>query len=509
MNDQLALLPGLLAAHVRLTLLALAVGVTLSVPVGIVAAKVRRLDGPILAVAGAVQTVPSLALLAVMVPLLAALGLPNIGTLPAFLGLVVYSALPILQNTVAGIRGVDPSLLEASKGIGMTRSQQLFVVELPLALPVVVAGLRTATVWTVGIATLSTPVGAPSLGNFIFTGLQTRNLEAILIGCVAAALLALVLDGLVRIMAQGIERGRPPLWLAAIAGLIGLGVAAGLQGAGSGRASSHSVVVGSKAFTEQYILSEIIAGIVEDTTGQPPERKQSLGSTVAFDALRTDAIDLYVDYSGTIWATILRKDARNTDRDTVLREVERELRERYGIGVVCSLGFENAYALAMRGSAAAEQGIRTISDVAAHADTLAMGGDYEFFGRAEWSSLQDAYGLSFKELRVMDPALMYEAVASRAVDVISAFSTDGRIAAYDLTLLRDDRHAIPPYDAILLASARLQREEPGVVEALRQLDGRIDGDAMRTMNLAVDEQAKNPRAVAEQFLSKLNLAEVP
>jgi osmoprotectant transport system permease protein len=504
--DQLCLLPGLLAAHVRLTLSALFVGTLLSVPAGILAAKIRGLDTPLTAAAAVVQTVPSLALLAVMVPLLAALGLPNIGTLPAFLGLVVYSVLPILQNTVAGIKGVEPAYLEASRGIGMTAGQQLRRVEIPLALPVMVAGLRTATVWTVGIATLSTPVGAPSLGNFIFTGLQTRNLDSVLVGCVAAALLALVLDAVVRGIAHGLERRRPLLWSGAVAILFAVGGAALFESVRPAAAESP-IVVGSKAFTEQYILSEIVAGVIEDATNQSPERKQSLGSSVAFDALRTGAIDLYVDYSGTVWATILERDTSATDREAVLREVERELARRYGIELVASLGFENAYALAMRREDARSRGIGSISELAAQAPELTMGGDYEFFGRAEWRALVEVYGLRFRDQRTMDPALMYEAVATDAVDVISAFSTDGRIAADDLVLLEDDRHAIPPYDAVLLAGAELRNRHPAVVEALERLEGQIGGEAMRAMNASVDQAGESPRRVARDFL--LRLPELP
>ncbi len=206
MSEQLALLPYLLGAHVRLTLAALLLGAAVAVPVGVLVSRAPRLEGLVLGLAGVIQTVPALALLAVMVPLLSSAGLSGIGFLPAFLGLVLYSLLPILRNTVTGLAGIDPAVREAAEGVGMTPGQRLRMVELPLALPVILAGLRTATVWSVGMATLSTPVGAPSLGNYIFSGLQTRNYDAVLVGCAAAALLALGLDGLLRILARGYSR---------------------------------------------------------------------------------------------------------------------------------------------------------------------------------------------------------------------------------------------------------------------------------------------------------------
>jgi osmoprotectant transport system substrate-binding protein/osmoprotectant transport system permease protein len=501
-TEQLALLPRLLTAHLQLTLLALLVGVALSVPLGVLVTRVRWLEQPILGLAGVVQTIPGLALLAVMVPLLAALGLDSIGFLPAFIGLTLYGVLPILRNTVAGIAGVDPALVEAAEGVGMTPAQRLRLVELPLAMPVIVAGVRTATVWIVGMATLSTPVGAPSLGNYIFSGLQTRNFAAVLVGCVASAALALTLDGLVRALETGARDRRRGLVAVGLVALGGLGLWAGGSFAweriGIG---ARPVVVGAKTFTEQYVLGEVLAQQVTRTTGLPATITSSLGSTVAFDALVAGDIDTYVDYSGTIWATILHHDTVPPDREEVLREVNRALERDYGVRVVAALGFENAYALAMRGAEAERRAIRTITDLVPWAPRMSIGGDYEFFARPEWRAIRATYGLRFAERRSMDSSLMYEAAANGAVDVISAFSTDARIDSFDLRVLADDRHAIPPYDAVVLVGRALARRHPDAVRALAALAGTIDAARMRRMNLAVDQGEKSPAAVAEEFLA--------
>ncbi|MBI2894365.1 MAG: ABC transporter permease subunit [Deltaproteobacteria bacterium] len=504
MREQMDLLPGYLTAHLQLALVALLVGIAVSVPLGVLAARVRWLEQPVLGVASVIQTIPSLALLAAMVPLLAAAHLPSIGYLPAFIGLVLYSVLPILRNTVTGLATVDPALIEAARGVGMTPRQRLVRVELPLAMPVIIAGIRTATIWTVGIATLSTPVGATSLGNYIFTGLQTRNQSAILVGCIAAAVLALTLDGLVRLVAVGWERRHRGLLGVALGATALLYLYTGVTlGRELLRTQHERILVGAKTFTEQYVLSEILAGQMMHETGTPAEVAQALGSTVAFDALRTGDIDVYVDYSGTIWATLMHREASPTNRSDVLSEVEQFLRERHGIVVVGALGFENAYALAMRRERAERLRVRRISDLVLHAPTLSIGGDYEFFGRAEWRAIRERYGLGFATERSMDSSLMYQAVAQGNVDVISAFSTDGRIAALELVVLEDDRGAIPPYDAVILASERLRRRHPEAIDALRRLVGTIDGDAMRRMNLAVDEGGQSPTAVARAFLEAL------
>ena len=504
MSEQLALLPGYLTAHLQLTLFALLLGTAFSVPAGVLVTRMKWLDQPVLGTASVIQTIPSLALLAIMVPALAALGVQSIGFLPAFIGLTLYSVLPILRNTVTGLAGVDPALVEAARGVGMTPAQRLRRVELPLAMPVILAGIRTSTVLTVGVATLSTPVGAPSLGNYIFSGLQTRNLTAVLVGCVAAAVLAQCLDGLVRGLGAAVGR-RKTGWTAAVLTTIGLlyaytgmSLVQDLRARDAGR-----VVVGAKTFTEQYILAEVLAGHITETTGTATEAVSSLGSTVAFDALRAEEIDVYVDYSGTIWATIMGRDAAPDGRDAVLGEVSRFLSEEHDIEVAGALGFENAYALAMRRQQAEEIGIRRIGDLTAYARRLVIGGDYEFFGRPEWIAIRDTYGLTFTSQRTMDSSLMYQAVAGGQVDVISAFSTDGRITALDLVVLEDERGAIPPYDALILAGPRLVRERPDVVAALRQITGTIDADRMRRMNLAVDQDGASPAAVADSFLQEM------
>jgi osmoprotectant transport system permease protein len=513
LSEQLALLPGYLTAHLQLSLVALLLASLASVPLGIAVTRRRALEGPVLGAASAVQTVPSLALLAAMVPALAALGgltaalfgfeIRSIGYPPAIVALTLYGMLPILRNTVAGIEGVPPALREAAAGVGMTDGEQLRRVELPLATPVIVAGIRTAAVWIVGTATLATPVGATSLGNFIFSGLQTRNLAAVGVGCVAAAALALGLDQLIRGLELALRR-RSRRGVAAGAGaLLALygyaGAAFVAQGATE---ASRPLLIGSKPFTEQYVLAELLARWLEREAGEPSRPLPSLGSTVAFDALRAGEIDVYVEYSGTVWATLMKRDGVPARRADVLAEVERWLAARHGVVVAGALGFENTYALGMRAAQARALGLRTLGQLARHAPELEIGGDFEFFARAEWAALERVYGLAFRARRTMDPSLMVQALEAGQVDVISAYSTDGRLAARDVVLLEDDRGVIPPYDAIVLASGRLARERPRALAALRRLAGTIDRATMQRMNRAVDLEGRSVGEVAEAFVAE-------
>ncbi len=516
-SERLAELPGNLANHLMLTVIALLAGVLVSVPTAIWLVKRRGLRYPILTGAGVIQTIPSLALLALMVPILdktggLGLGLAPFGFYPAVIALTLYSLLPILRNTVTGILSVDASLTEAARGLGMTPRQILCKVEMPLAAPVIIAGIRTAAVWVVGIATLSTPVGQRSLGNYIFTGLQTRNWTMLMFGVVLAALLAIILDTLIGGVQKSVEDRRKRLGVFAagglafvcIGGLLSPQIASWMRPSAAAAPSQFTaegeveqerrvIRIGSKTFTEQYILAALLEDVLR-RAGFETQRKDSLGSIVIFNALASSEIDVYVEYTGTVWAnTMKREDVPSPWR--VYTEMSAALAETHDIRTLGRLGFENAYALAMRRAHAEEFSMTRISDLAEHAPKLSIGGDYEFFGRPEWTQMRDVYGLNFGQRTSYDSTLMYEAAALGEVDVISAFSTDGRIAAYDLLVLEDDRHVVPPYDAVILLGPSIADRED-VADALAPLLNAITPDLMREANLLVDRD-EDRRTVRE------------
>jgi osmoprotectant transport system permease protein len=512
LSAALALMPGYLAWHVTLSAAALALGLAVSLPLAVAASRSERLRWPLLAVSSLIQTIPSLALLALFYPLLLALstlarsafghGFSALGFLPALLALALYALLPILRTAVAGILGVDPAVREAADGVGMTAGQRLWRVELPLAAPVVMAGVRTAAVWTIGAATLSTPVGQTSLGNYIFAGLQTENWVYVLVGCAAAAALALAADQLLGLIEAGVRtRSRWRLFAGALG--LALGVAAALVPLASG--SREAVYrVGAKNFSEQYILAELIAGRLQ-AAGARVERREDLGSAVAYRALAAGEIDVYVDYSGTLWTNVLGR-TDNPGRSAVLRELTAELGRRDGVTVLGALGFENAYALAMRADRAEALGINSLTDLARHAPELKLGADLEFLARPEWNAVANAYGLNFAAQRSYQPTFMYRALQSGDVDVISAFSSDGRIAADRLVVLSDPKGAIPPYDAVILISPK-RANDPRLLRALQPLIGRMPVEAMRAANFSVDRDAGKvtPAQAARALEARLNL----
>jgi len=355
---------------------------------------------------------------------------------------------------------------------------------------VIMAGIRTSAVWVIGTATLSTPIGQTSLGNYIFAGLQTQNWVFVLFGCVAAAALALAVDQLLALVERGIATHRRGVILSGVAGLTLIVLAALLPDLGRAQAN---YVIGAKPFTEQYVLAALIEQRLE-ARGLSTRRRDGLGSAVVFNALAAGDIDVYVDYSGTIWANQMhRSDVK--PRAELLVEVSNWLMTTYGIRLLGALGFENAYALAMPKAKADKLGIRSIADLPAHAGELSIAGDYEFFERPEWKAIQSAYGLRFREQRTMQSDFMYRAAAAGEVDVVSAYTSDGRIAQYDLAVLDDPKHAIPPYDAVLLLAPKRANDQT-LIGALQPLVNAVPVAVMREANLRASKGGTSPAEVA-------------
>jgi osmoprotectant transport system permease protein len=499
-------LPEYLGWHVLLSLAAIAAGIAISLPLAIVSSRSAALRGPALAFASVVQTIPGLAMLALFYPILLALssftkaslgfGVPALGFLPALVALTLYSMLPVLRNTIAGLLGIDRAVLTAASAVGMTRWQSLWLVELPLAAPVILAGIRTAAVWVIGTATLSTPVGQTSLGNYIFTGLQTENWIFVLFGCVAAAGLAILVDRLLALAEDGVVmRSRLRVVIAAL-GLLIVAAASILPVTSFG--GEKPVVIGAKNFDEQYTLGALIAHRLE-RAGFTTVRRDDLGSTVIFDALASGDVDVYVDYSGTIWSDDMKRHDL-PPRAQLLSQMAGWLKRTRGIAYVGPLGFENAYAFAMRSDQAEALHIHSLADLAAFAPRMKIGGDFEIFSRPEWRSVERVYGVKFAIERQYQANFMYRALLNGDVDVISAFSSDGRIAQYSLRLLTDPKGALPPYDAVLLVSPQHANDER-FLTALKPLIGAINLTAMQHANLEVDRDTdkRSPEQVAREL----------
>jgi osmoprotectant transport system permease protein len=501
----------LIFEHLFLVVVSTGIAVLIGVPLGILLTRKPALSKPILGFANIMQTVPSLALFGFLIPLNIYLFqfkiVGGIGARTAIVALVLYSLLPIIRNTFTGISNVDPAIREAGRGMGMTDRQLLFQVELPLALGVILAGVRVATVICVGTATIAAAIDAGGLGRYIFRGLRANDNVLILAGAVPAALIALGADLLLGFAERVIQtsgavrvNSRKLLWSGAAAVLMFIGAAYLFLGKGGAR-----IAVGSKDFTEQVILGELLAQTIEAKLGAEVTRRFDLGGNLAHEALISGEIDLYAEYTGTGLLAIL-KEKPIADPQEVYRRVKAEYAKRFNLEWTEPLGFNNTFAILVRGEDAKKLKLKTVSDAAKVSAQWRAGFGQDFMSRADgYPGFSKTYGFHFEETREMDLSLTYRALAEHQVDLIAGNSTDGLIARYGLAQLEDDRHYFPPYDAVPVARQAALEKYPGLREALKQLGGILTVDEMRKLNYAVDGEKRQAKDVVREFLKAKGL----
>ena len=492
-------LAALLGQHVVLVTASTVVAVAAGVPLGIFSARRPRLASPLIGLASVVQTIPSLAMFGFLLPVPLVGG---VGARAALVVLILYGLLPIVRTTIAGLRSIDPAIREAGVAMGMTPRELLRQVELPLALPSIVAGVRVAAVVAVGSATIAAAIGAGGLGEYIYRGLSMVDTTVILAGAIPAALLALTVDaGLQWVERQLSVRRRSPRRRAAAAGVALVAAIVLLTSGVAARRTSGAIIVGSKNFTEQLVLGELLAQIIERDAGMPVLRRLNLGGTLICDgALRSGDLDVYVEYTGTALTAVFHAPI-STDEVAVFDTV-RNLYAKTGRTLLPPLGFNNTFAILVRGADARALGLRTIDDAARQSPRWRAGFGYEFVERPDgYAGLAKVYGLRFPEPpRVMDLTLSYRALASGQVDLIAGDATAGLIKALDLTPLDDNRHYFPPYDAAPVARAETLLRYPAVRRALEKLSGKISADDMRALNHAADVEHRDISTIAREFI---------
>src|SRR5216683_1257275 len=458
----------LIRQHIALVAISIAVAVVIGVPTGILVTRRQSLRGPVLGLANVMQTIPSLALFGFLIPLPFVGG---IGARTALVALVLYALLPIIRNTVTGILGVEPS---------------------------------------VRVATIAAAVGAGGLGVYIFRGLRQYDNNLLLAGALPAALLALAADFSLGLVEQQFtfdtKRSRITLVqklilvvLALFVILAGYGFWRGARMQTEKRLDQGHVALGSKDFTESILLGEIVAQLLE-ARGVSVERQFELGGNLPHEALVSGRLDLYPEYTGTSYAAILHHPPISDPR-AVYEQVKREYAERFKIGVSPPLGFENTFAILVRGADARQLKIKSISDAVPYARRWRAGFGQDFMSRADgYPGFSRAYGLQFAgQPREMDLSLTYIALASGQVDLIAGNSTEGRIAKLDLFQLEDDRHYFPPYEAVYLARQDSLAHVPALRDALAKLANSISTEEMRRLNYEVDGNKRDPKDVIREW----------
>jgi len=487
--------------HLILVIISLAIAISIGLPVGIFITRQPKLAAPILGLANAIQTIPSLAIFGflISVPFLG-----GIGKTPAIFALTLYALLPIIRNTYIGINSINPAIKEAGIGMGMTDQQLLLQVEIPLALPVILAGVRVATVISVGIATIAAAIGGGGLGVFIFRGISTVNNELILAGAVPAAVIALSADFGLELLEKNLtkqiaNKGKFNQQIGIVLGIITL-IIAGLI-AFNYQQVPAKIIIGSKNFTEQVILGELLAQHIENHTKLKVDRRFNLGGTfIAHEAVKAGKIAGYVEYTGTSFTTIL-KEKPISDPESVYKKVKEYYDQKLKLAVMKPLGFENTFAMIIRGEDAKKWQIKSLSEAGKYTPQIKAGFGYEFLERADgYPGLSKTYNLKFANIKQMELGLMYQALKEKQVDFIAANSTDGLIPVLNLVILEDDKKYFPPYQAIPIFNQEIIRKYPELTDTINQLGGKVSTTAIQKMNYQVDNQSQPVEKVVSEWL---------
>lgn len=481
--------------HIQISFIALFFAVIIAIPLGIYITRHKKAAEGIIGISSVIQTIPSLALLGILIPLF------GIGRVPAIIALVAYALLPILRNTYTGIKEVDPSLIEAARAMGMNSRKRLIRVEIPLAMPVIMAGIRTAMVLIVGTATLAALIGAGGLGDLILLGIDRNNTNLILLGAIPAALLAILFDYLLKKFEQ-LSYKKTFISLGTIALLAFLVIVTPFLGH-----QDQKIVIAGKLGSEPEILINMYKILIEDGTDLQVELKPGLGKTsFVFNALKSGSIDIYPEFTGTSISEFLKETAKSTDREEVYQQAKDGMLERFNMVMLKPMQYNNTYALAASKELADQYKLETISDLKGIEDKVKAGFTLEFSDREDgYRGIQSLYNIQFPNLVTMEPKLRYAAVESGDINLVDAYSTDSELRQYGLKVLEDDKHLFPPYQGAPLLRKETVDRYPVIAKALNKLAGKITDDEMREMNYQVNVDGKSPKEVAEEYLKKEGL----
>lgn len=484
-----------LTQHILISFVALLCALIIAIPLGIYIARHLKISEGVLGIAAVLQTIPSLALLGLLIPLL------GIGIVPAIVAIVIYALLPILRNTYTGIRKVDPSLLEAADAMGMTPTKRLFKVELPLAMPVIMAGIRTAMVLIIGTTTLAALIGAGGLGDIILLGIDRNDTALLILGAVPAALLAIIFDVLLRVIEKRSFR-QSIIWLSATALIvIAVSVIPLLNN------TQKDLVIAGKLGAEPEILINMYKELIEQDTNLTVELKPGMGKTpFLFNALKNKNIDIYPEFTGTALAEFLKEDAVSTDSNQVYNQAKEGMAKKFNMDMLSPMEYNNTYTLAVPEAYAQQNNLENISDLQNVSSQVKVGFTREFADRNDgYVGMTKLYGFTFPNLQTMEPKLRYSAIASGDIQLMDAYSTDSELQRYKLKVLKDDKGLFPPYQGAPLMRDETLKQYPEVAEALEHLSGQITDDEMRKMNYQVDVEGQPASEVAKTFLQQKGL----
>lgn len=481
--------------HIQISLISLLIAILISVPLGIILSNYKKSKEWMLQITGIFQTIPSLALLGLFIPII------GIGTLPAIVSLVIYAIFPILQSTLTGFSEIDASLEEAATAFGMNRFEKLKKYQLALSMPILMSGVRSASIMIIGTATLAALVGAGGLGSFILLGIDRNNSELILIGAISSAILAIIFSSLIKIL----EKKSLKTISITVAILLFFVVASFIPVM---KSSEKKITIGGKLGAEPEIIINMYKILIENETDIEVEIKPNFGKTLfLYEALKKGDIDLYPEYTGTITTTLLESQPETiSNQPNEVYEIAREhIFKQDKLVYLKPSTFQNTYALATTKDYAQNHGLERISDLKRIERNIIAGFSLEFNDRKDGNiGLQNVYNLNLN-VKTMEPSLRYQAIENKNVNIIEVYSTDSKIITHNLMILEDDQQLFPPYQVAPLLKEETLKQYPELKNILEKLSNKISSKEMSEMNYKVDVEKMEASSVAREYLVKENL----
>lgn len=492
----------LLLEHLEISLVSILIAILFGGLVGILISEFQKTAKPTLGVINFLYTIPSISMLGFLIPF------SGVGNATAIIALTVYALLPMVRNTHTGITNVEPSILEAAKGMGSTKTQILFKIKLPLAMPVIMSGIRNMVTMTIALAGIASFIGAGGLGIAIYRGITTNNAAMTMVGSLLIALLALVMDFVLgfiekRMTKRSAKAKKTNKIMAIIAALLCLSIAGSVF---INTQQKDTIHIATKPMTEQYVLGEMLDILIEQDTDLNVELTQGVGGGTSNiqPAMESGEFDLYPEYTGTGWNMVLKHDGLYTE--DLFDELENEYSEQFNMNWVGMYGFNNTYGLVVRREIAEKYNLKTYSDLKSVAGNLTFGAEYDFFEREDgYDALCETYGLNFGKTMDLDIGLKYQAINQKKIDVMVIFTTDGQLAASDVVVLEDDKNFYPSYICGNVIRAEVLEKYPELEAIFEKLNGLITDSDMAQMNYSVETENKEPRDVAEDFLRSHDL----
>ena len=490
--------------HILISLLAISIASVLGIILGIIISEYRRFSGLILGTVNILYTIPSIALLGFFITI------TGVGNTTALIALIIYALLPIIRSTYTGIVTINPLIIEASEGMGSTKLQQLFKVKLPLALPVLMSGIRNMVTMTIALAGIASFVGAGGLGVAIYRGITTNNSAMTFLGSLLIAILALVFDFILGFIEKRLANHKrvkyklnPKLIILGLFIVI-FGVYFSLNSK-----KEKTINIATKPMTEGYILGQMLTEIIEQDTDLKVNITNGVGGGTSniHPAIVRGEFDIYPEYTGTSWEAVLKKEASYDE--SKFDELQKEYKEKYNLEYVNLYGFNNTYGLAVNKDIADKYNLKTYSDLAKVSNNLIFGAEYDFFEREDgYKELQKVYDIDFKKKIDMDIGLKYQAMKDKKIDVMVIFTTDGQLAISDVIVLEDDKKMYPSYRAGTVVRSEILSEYPELKPVLEKLNNILDDKTMADLNYQVESKGKKPEDVAREYLQEKGLLEV-